>query len=355
MLTSRSILLAVKRNINHVGMAFAFLVDIYEAGQLNNVSEDVAHAVFKDFFPDLAGSIKIDALRDYYWTHIDLQLKPSYSFQPDDTVTHTTQDTKDKTNGQRFALLLCDSLSLGLDIDVHQMVLSLIKELGTYDYCNFDSVYHPAFEVLGPLLQGKKYPVQNSSIASLIRSILITHIAHYVEAEPVPSDFWVRGRVGCACKDCAKLNEFLDDSTQHVWRFTASQARRAYVQKRISNRGEGYNIETERYGSPFTMVVTKNKLRYFRYHEHWVSRRDHIRKKIEAFDQHFLRLCLGEEYDAIASVKVDVILPAQETLMASVQTSVEKDPPSRDPSPISKRKFPAPADSSKKSPKQAQG
>jgi len=329
-------------------MALAFLVDIFEAGQSGKISEDISQTVFKDVFSEFVESFH----------HVcGLGSSPAssppipYSFQLKRTNANLSQD---KPTSRRFALMICNSLSLGLEEDMQRLVMNLIREAVPGHLCGFESIYLPAFSYLGLMLKDREYGIQNSSIAKLVRSILTTRIADYAKAEPVPSDDWKRRKVRCTCKDCSDLNTFLRDSTQHVWRLAASQRRRLHVQNQLCSRVEHYNIETERYESPHTMVVTKNKVRYFELHKSWVARCNVVKKELQGLDQDFLRLCFGEKYDAVVSVNMDVILPAHKELVDGVQALAEKDPPSRVPSPISKRKVSASAKLPGKSPEKAQ-
>ncbi|WAQ85761.1 hypothetical protein PtA15_6A390 [Puccinia triticina] len=77
---------------------------------------------------------------------------------------------------------------------------------------------------------------------------------------PCPNSGTINRRspqVRCPCGDCANLNNFLQDTSQRVWRHRATKAQRFHLHQRI----DGANIDcthvTNRNTNPETLVVTK--------------------------------------------------------------------------------------------------
>ena len=328
-------------------MALSFLVGIFDAGQAGNIPKDVSQTIFKDILSDVAETFSfhsLSTLTKVKRARVVPSGRSSRHFSVVPSHTDTVLDL-DKATSRDFALLVCNCLSLGLESSLEEMVTPLTKEAATIDVDLFEPVYLPALKVIGTMLQSKKLSVQGSPVGRLFQSLLTTYIARYVGAEPVPPSDWQRTRVACVCSDCSQLNAFLVDPIESVWRFAANQTRRTHLQKSLKELGNGTTVDTERGGSPLTLVVIKTQSQHLAVHTAWTARCDVAKKQLQRLDQKFLQECLAEEYENIMFVKMDAIVPAYDALVASIEVPAETDSSNRVPSPISKRKVPAPAKS----------
>jgi hypothetical protein len=68
----------------------------------------------------------------------------------------------------------------------------------------------------------------------------------------------------CTCGDCRELQLFLHDPQETVHRFRVAEARRRHLHQQIDMHGCDMTHVTERTGSPYTLVCTKNRASYER-------------------------------------------------------------------------------------------
>ncbi len=96
---------------------------------------------------------------------------------------------------------------------------------------------------------------------------LINHCIAQLEertAQPVkfPSDWSREANLRCNCADCQELAEFLRDPRECVYRFSAAAYRRGHLSHQILMGHLDVDEQTERRGSPHTLVLTKNRASY---------------------------------------------------------------------------------------------
>ncbi|MCB9765997.1 MAG: 2OG-Fe(II) oxygenase [Alphaproteobacteria bacterium] len=120
-----------------------------------------------------------------------------------------------------------------------------------------DDVLLPATLTLGWCLGPIRYD-------SLLEACL-THLRARVALPLAPPSDWRREAApGCACEDCRALRGFLVDPAQETWRLKAAKDRRHHVEAEIRQRLYDVYGQTERRGSPHTLVLTKNQRSYER-------------------------------------------------------------------------------------------
>jgi hypothetical protein len=84
--------------------------------------------------------------------------------------------------------------------------------------------------------------------------------------QPVePPKDWSRPvDLACECKDCHALSMFLRDPTQQAARFPMGKDRRRHLHSQIERHGCDCTHDTERRGSPQTLVCKKTQASYER-------------------------------------------------------------------------------------------
>jgi len=58
------------------------------------------------------------------------------------------------------------------------------------------------------------------------------------------------------------LKRFLADPTRKLWTFKAAQAQRSHVEASIRHSGCDVDFVTEKRGSPYSLICTKNQATY---------------------------------------------------------------------------------------------
>ena len=123
-----------------------------------------------------------------------------------------------------------------------------------------DDVLVPAARAFVKLAESTAWPaaerLREASLAHLRRRIAIP-----LEA---PRDWTRTNPLKCTCADCRGLGTFLLAPEQKQWRLKAPQDRRSHVEQTVRNAPCDLDFETERRGSPHTLVATKNQASYER-------------------------------------------------------------------------------------------
>ncbi|TWU02895.1 2OG-Fe(II) oxygenase [Stieleria varia] len=76
------------------------------------------------------------------------------------------------------------------------------------------------------------------------------------EPQP-PSDFRRDSKVGCECKYCLQLSQFLADPTMHQTQIPASEHNRSHMEHVINSQRLDVQTKTIRSGSPYSLGLTK--------------------------------------------------------------------------------------------------
>jgi hypothetical protein len=87
-------------------------------------------------------------------------------------------------------------------------------------------------------------------------TILLARSEHPPKA---PKDWRQAGRIRCTCGDCRELQTFLFNPVEQTHRFRRRKDRRRHLHEQIQRHGLDMTHETERRGSPQTLVCTKNR------------------------------------------------------------------------------------------------
>jgi hypothetical protein len=92
-------------------------------------------------------------------------------------------------------------------------------------------------------------------------TMLLARSEHPPEA---PKDWRQEGRIRCTCGDCRELQRFMRDPVERTHRFSMRQDRRRHLHEQIQCHSLDMTHETERRGSPQTLVCTKTRRTYER-------------------------------------------------------------------------------------------
>ncbi len=90
---------------------------------------------------------------------------------------------------------------------------------------------------------------------------LLQRSSHPPEA---PKDWRQDVKLSCACADCRELQAFTLEPVEKVHRFRVKKERRQHLHQQIERHGLDMTHETDRQGSPQTLVCTKDRRSYRR-------------------------------------------------------------------------------------------
>lgn len=98
-----------------------------------------------------------------------------------------------------------------------------------------------------------------------LRAVALAHLQARVALDLVPPADWQRdARITCRCEHCQSLARFLRSADEEVWRFKAREADRRHVEDSIRQGRHDVDCSTERKGSPYALVCSKNQASYER-------------------------------------------------------------------------------------------
>ena len=98
-----------------------------------------------------------------------------------------------------------------------------------------------------------------SAYASLWRLAAVALLARSSTPPQEPGDWTIAAELSCDCDLCRKLRAFCEDPAATRTRFSLREDLRRHLQHTIERDGLDLDHETERRGSPHTLVCTKNR------------------------------------------------------------------------------------------------
>lgn len=135
---------------------------------------------------------------------------------------------------------------------------------------------------------------------SLFQTTIKQYLLRYVRKEPTREPDWAMAEVSCYCSDCRKLNDFLRDPTERVWRFRGNKKERHHIHKKLNYTTCDHR--TNHQHDPYTMVVTKTVDNNAQKRERWTKRAAVFDEKMRELGKSInLSQLLGDEYSIIMS------------------------------------------------------
>lgn len=111
----------------------------------------------------------------------------------------------------------------------------------------------------------------------------VAQLEQATEQEPQPPADWTReAKVDCKCEDCRELVQFLRDPALRVGRFPLRKERRQHLHRQIDHHHLDCTHETERKGSPQTLLCTKTQASFDRKLKQYHSDRE-LLAELQAF------------------------------------------------------------------------
>jgi len=140
-----------------------------------------------------------------------------------------------------------------------RFISHVLKDRRRYD---LHKVLIPDGKVLHASAEG--LPATKAAAARLLDHCL--HELRAATAKPIepPKDWAREADLDCTCEDCVALGQFLRDPAARVGRFPIRKERRQHLHRQIDHHRCDCTHETERKGSPQTLVCTKTQGSYER-------------------------------------------------------------------------------------------
>ena len=223
------------------------------------------------------------------------------------------------TNDIASLLDYCRVLKLTDEKDA--IIDQLVESSKTVDPSGFGAVFIPLFARLVELSRFHEISLDESISKTCFQDVMTLYVQRYIGLEPAKPRDWAQARTGCGCGDCQALSRFLTDPVQKVGRFAMAEKRRRHLEYKLPNTG--CDLDTERYGSPHTLVVTKTLKKWHESLKEWKARCKLASQSFHSIGIEAMEQIFGERYEEFASfeaVKLGIVAPASaepESLTAS--------------------------------------
>lgn len=182
------------------------------------------------------------------------------------------------------------------------------------------SLWLPFLHALNKICETNSIPSTTPDYRQIFAAILKAYITNFVGEEPIEDTSSVRPTVTSCCGDCTRLNAFLTNPDATVGRFSVNKQHRQHLHQKLDQAGIDCTHETERWGSPQTLVVTKS----FRHHEvavaAWKKRKGEAAHKLLDFNKSDLTVWLGDDYQQLMGM-VDLGHPSGQRSARAAPTS----------------------------------
>lgn len=278
-------------------MAVAFLTEIMKASPGGVVSESDATSVFRDLIGDVIQSWSLATMIP---APSNKRVQYSYGYIVRPSQPNEDEDSPEmasiRQTAQNVAVLLRHCLLMNLKTELDQIIPKINSQTGTLPIGAFHSLLLPLLGHLALICS----PHEISSFKNLFRLTLVKYILLYVKPEPQPPADWTRTKKGCGCGDCQQLDRFILDPNKKVGHFPMAETRRRHLSGRVS--GE-YLEDTEPYGSPPTLVLTKTTKGFQAEKNAWQERVDQGFKQLSKLgSREVLKSVLGDLFPLIAAL-----------------------------------------------------
>ncbi|RDL31044.1 uncharacterized protein BP5553_09833 [Venustampulla echinocandica] len=293
------ILPAVKKNTCHNPMAMAFLAGVISAGLSGEIEARVSQTLFKNVVSDLASNFNLTPIL-HSQTNKMIKIYGFGARAPGSLAA--TDDGSEIV--QSVVTLIWNCFALDCQWELGQILGKLVSASSNQPAENFDTIFIPLLQQLSRSLHDKNISVQGTSFKGFFQDLLRSYVVIHVGPEPKLAADWTRSRTSCPCHDCSELNIFLINPHQQVWRFPVAKMRRLHIHRILETMGGGFTHETERIGSPQTLVVTKTQASYLAARQAWPKRCSIAKGYLQSFNANILRELLGDLFDPIMSLSV---------------------------------------------------
>ncbi|KAK1985924.1 2OG-Fe(II) oxygenase superfamily protein [Colletotrichum cereale] len=168
---------------------------------------------------------------------------------------------------------------------------------------DFNPLWIPFLQQLITVLQNTKTPLTTPRYQQIYGAVLESYRDNYVGQKPSTQTSGLHGGTlvqalsRCACLNCCRLNQFLQNPGELVCRFSVDKRTRYHLHQEIERNGIQCSHETGRKGGTDTLVVTKLREMEVR---KYAEKQKQAAKRFQEFDQTKLGLLLGEDYPTIA-------------------------------------------------------
>lgn len=297
-----SILPFVKRHISNATFTTTFLVLLIESEQNGAVKNGMAKNICRDVLADLLPSFR-------------LEISPPQSKRPrhhdyyKSSLSEPQQPDLSEMDATDIANLIDYCRSVGLREEQEALKDHMVTASKTIWPEGFGSFFVPLLTHLVKISERNSIPLNEQSFRPFFKGILDNYVRRYVDFEPRKPSDWAQERRGCGhCGDCYGLGRFLTNPDQKVGRFSMAEKRRRHLEYKLHD--SGCTLDTERRGSPYTLVVTKTLKKWQDDHKAWSARCVEAGRSFQAIGVEALKRILQEDFEKCLDLKLESPRPS---------------------------------------------
>ncbi|KAL8690810.1 MAG: hypothetical protein Q9218_003836 [Villophora microphyllina] len=298
------------KQLSNSTFAVSFLIYLYDLSECTHpesVPKDLVRKMCHDLVQDVICAFALEFNKPpkapkvpLPWSHLLRRSSPSPEPSKPNFMTSTEL--------AKLAFIISD---MGLSDEVKSLVQKITTSCESVAMTAFETLLLPFLKILRDLCRdGDRISIDDASendmtskFSPLYQGVLASYLTRFVGAEPVHPSDWRRPSKGCGshtCADCKQLDRFLTSPTQQRGRFPIYNNRRAHLHGLVDG-DLGLTHDTERTGSPQTLVITKTDKGWQNEHRLWKCGCLTAKSQMEALEPELRRL-LGDRYNEITGL-----------------------------------------------------
>lgn len=305
----KAVLPLVKKYASNVDFVIAFLTELSVAVDIGIVRLEVVQNFYRDILGDFTADFELHCQStEDSPQRCEYPKRSRFNYKTYGSSSRTDLPRR-TTTAENLSAIFHHCERLGLSQQNDQLIKAIAKLALNTKSMTFETL-------LLPLL--RKLPPPNSPSSSLqyhqtlFHTVLSSYISTYVQPPPIKPTTWRRLTRGCSseCADCANLDTFLSNPQKPQAHFTVNGKRRDHVQERLT---QSYcNIETDKTGTPYTLIVAKTDLEWEHAMTEWKQRYGVAMKALDEIGFQKLTSILGEGWkDTIGLGDQEIVVSGQ--------------------------------------------
>lgn len=197
--------------------------------------------------------------------------------------------------------VLDHSMSLGLHFEAQELVKNALPDLPSSN-SSFWKQWRgllTLIETLIPILKRHNNSALDDASGRFIKPALCTAAHALIDSRPIEPKDWNRTsgkREKCHCAPCISLSQFLANPRESVGRFRYSKKTRDHLQYSLNT--QDFIFDTERNGTPHTLMVRKTNNEYSGLSNEWRHSVNEMKSRIKRAYNDFLKVLLGDDFAA---------------------------------------------------------
>ena len=297
----QEILPFVKNKLTDVNFSIAFLTALYEAAKSSVIRLGVVQNIYKDILNEFTAEFEVSYKEIKSKVQRCDHPKRSRFTYRDYGPMNTQQHDTGLMTADHLAKIIrqCEVIKLPEEIDGLLNVMS--NHAHTVDIAAFEMLLLPLLKLLPPVFEQQGMPLTTEQYQNLFQMVLNAYVQRYVQREPEAPRTWARQARGCGCEDCTSLDCFLTNPDRLFGRFCMPGKRRDHLEQQLQR--SYCRVETERAGSPFTLMVWKTLGEWEHELSEWKQRCDTALKTFDEIGHEKLRGLLKDRYNETVELK----------------------------------------------------